>query len=531
MDWKQAATALSPLLAYTDRESATGEGGILDEIFRRVPEAGRFAVEFGQRSTTGATVSGLLRKRGWSALFMDLQAPEKPTEQVLDNGARIRLAREQIGPSNLSALFERHAVPADLDCLVIDIDGLDYWAWSALDERYRPSLVVAEFNAHVDPRVQATLRPDPDWRYVRTRDYGASYAALCALARRKGYRLIHVHGCWNLHFLRADIPWPAELGVKQPLTVEEFRLLTDTEPAFDQLHRAKGRPTWFAAAPPDVSRPPWQLLPDEVPRQRVRLYELEFEVLGAGHDPVWYQQRKTYEERQSLLYPLLAAEGFERFVDIGANVGLVSMLARRAHPALKVLAIEADPRLAALARRNFAAHGLDDVVLVNAAAGDRDLPAASFALNPGSSLDNRVKHTAWPTVHVPMHRLDGLLARTGFDQGRTFFKVDTQGFELQVLRGLEGLLIARDDWLLKMEFAPDWLRSQGTDPLLLLDHLMLRYEVAEYPERIPFGTPSTDALFASPLRVAEQHRFLEHVQALNGRGLGWVDLVLRPRPR
>lgn len=530
MEWMAAATALSPLLAFADRTSATGEGGILAEIFRQVPAQARFAVEFGQRGAEGATVSGLIQAQGWHALFMDVMGPESPLEHRLDNGARVRRVRERVGPDNLSALFDRHAVPADLDCLVIDIDGIDYWAWASLDERFRPSLVVVEFNAHVHPRVQATLAPDPDWTYARTRDYGASYAALCTLAQRKGYRLIHVHGCWNLHFLRADIAWPAEATVKQPLSDEEFALLTDPVQSFAQLHRGGGRPSWFDAPPPDVSLPPWRLLPEEAPRQRVQLYDLAFEVLGTAQDPGWYQQRKTFEEKASLLYPLLAAEGFERFVDVGANVGLVSLLARRANPGVQLLAIEADPRLAALARRNFRVHGLADAVLVNAAAGDRDADAVAFALNPGSSLDNRVVHGKWPSVHVPMRRLDGLLHRLGFDRGRTFFKIDTQGYELQVLRGLENVLTARDDWLLKMEFAPDWLRSQGTDPLLLLDHVMLRYEVAEFPERIAFGTPSTAALFAHPLGVADRHRFVAHVQSLNKNGLGWVDLVLRPRP-
>jgi len=170
------------------------------------------------------------------------------------------------------------------------------------------------------------------------------------------------------------------------------------------------------------------------------------------------------------------------------------------------------------------------VELFNAAAGDCDEPAVAFSQNPGSSLDNRVVHGKWPQVHVPMRRIDGVLHRLAFEAGPTFFKVDTQGYELQVLRGLEGFLTSRSDWVLKMEFAPDWLRSQGTDPLLLLDYLMLRYEMVEYPERIVFGTPSISSLFAFPLKWRKQREFLAHVEAQNKGGQGWVDLLLRPRP-
>ncbi len=529
MDWKKAASALTPLLAHADGASDTGEDGVLAEIFRHVPAKAGFAVELGPHDARAATVSARVLAEGWRALYVNAPEAETLADQPQGIVARVRQVRERVSPDQLTALLERHDVPADLDCLVIGIGGSGFWAWASLGDRYRPSLVVIAFSPRVHPRVQATPAPDLGWNDARAKGQGASYAALCALAQRKGYRLIHVHGCWSLYFLRDDIAWPAALTVKQPLSDEEFARLTDPVSCFAQLRRGGAVPGAADEPAPDVSRSPWQLLPDEAPRQRVQLYDLAFEVLGNAHDPGWYQQRKTFEEKASLLYPLLAAEGFEQFVDVGANVGMVSLLARRANPALRVLAIEADPRLAALARRNFRAHGLDDAVLVNATAGDRDADAVPFSLNPNSSLDNRVVYGQWPNVHVPMRRLDGLLRRLGLDHGRTFFKIDTQGFELNVLRGLESVLTSRRDWLLKMEFAPDWLRSQGTDPLLLLDHLMLRYEVAEFPERIAFGTPSTAALFAHRLGVADQHRFLAHVQSLNKGGLGWVDLVLRPR--
>ena len=113
---------------------------------------------------------------------------------------------------------------------------------------------------------------------------------------------------------------------------------------------------------------------------------------------------------------------------------------------------------------------------------------------------------------------------TGHDRRNT-----QQGFELHVLRGLEPWLLSRADWLLKMEFAPDWLRSQGTDPRSVLDHLQSRYDFIEFPERIPYGTPSTASLFAYPLQVCDHRAFIEYVVSLNKAGTGWVDLLVRPR--
>jgi FkbM family methyltransferase len=530
VNWKQQAEALSPLLRFADETSSNGESGVLQKIFDSIPPGPGFGVEFGQRSFEGGTLGALVKQRGWSALFMDAQAPEGVARRQQEGGGEITLARERVTCSNLPGLLARYGVPSEFDCLVIDIDGLDYWAWNSLDTAWRPRVVVIEFNAHIDFRLVATLGPDDGWSYCQTRDYGASWAALVALGARKGYRPIHVHGIWNIHFLRSDIPWPEELSLKQLLSVEEFALLTSTSGSFSQLSRPGTRPSWFDAPPPEPSRSPWVLMPDEAPAKPVEVHDLVFEVFAEGHDANWYQQRKIFEERTSLLYPLLAAEGFTECVDIGANIGFVSLLVSQAVPNIRVLAVEADPRLAAIARRNFARAGLHNAVLVNAIAGDADIPATSFSLNPGSTLDNRVSFPRWPTVNIPARRAAHIIERSGLGTGGPMFiKIDTQGYELQVLRGLEPLLQRHRQWLLKMEFAPDWLRSQGTDPLAILDHLQLRYEIVEFPERIVFGTPSTAALFAQPLRVADHNAFLAHVVSLNRNGTGWVDLLVRPK--
>lgn len=145
--------------------------------------------------------------------------------------------------------------------------------------------------------------------------------------------------------------------------------------------------------------------------------------------------------------------------------------------------------------------------------------------------------------HPPRSRADGGNAgsdnRGGFqgnppnlrgDRERLFIKIDTQGFEENVLKGLDPYLSRRGDWAIKMEFAPQWLESQGSDPAALLRDLVGRYEVAEFPERIVYGTPTFDALFAHPLRPEQTGPFLAYVRNLNSLDRGWVDLLVRPRP-
>jgi len=529
MDWKTHVAAISPLFSFAEHGTWGGEGGVLRRIFQSLPARARFGVEFGQRTIGTGTLAGLLRSRGWGALYMDVEATAERQTRVSGPGQSITLVREKVLPSTINALFEKHGVPEDLDVLVIDIDSLDYWVWQALSARWAPSLVVIEYNAHVPWGVQASIAPDEGWSYQRTRDYGASFEALRGLAAGKGYRLIHVHGPWNLYFLKNDIDFPTELCIKPDLTADDFPVLTDTEAFYDAYCGDAKRPSWFDAPPPDVSRAPWQLLAPPSKTSRVEIAGLRVEVLADKHDLTWYQQRKVFEESVSPMYRFLREEGFGRFVDVGANVGFISMLALRAVPGVEIIAIEADPTLAALIRANFAANALVGPTLVNAVVGERSLTSTGFSLNPNSSLDNRVVMAKWAQVRLPMISLDDLLANQA-PVGRTFIKIDTQGFELPILRGLEQFLSGEDGWLLKMEFAPDWLRSQGHDPLAVLDHLQQRYEFAEFPERITFDTPGFDALFTTIIAAHRHADFLAYVVSLNKGGKGWVDLIVRPRP-
>lgn len=246
-----------------------------------------------------------------------------------------------------------------------------------------------------------------------------------------------------------------------------------------------------------------------------------------GQDLRWYQQRKTHEEAASLLYPLIKQAGFRQFLDVGSNYGFVAMLAAR--QGLRVVCIEADPRLIPYIEGNFARNDLPAVPILHAAAGRESGGCVEFSLNPNTTLDNRVEMGAWSRVRVPRVRLDDVVVAQGLDTEPLFIKIDTQGYEEHVLDGLSELMSERDDWMIKMEFAPDWLRSQGTDAVGLLRRLAERFDVAEAPERIPYNTPSLDVLFACRIAPEQAKPFLDYVVSLNARGLGWVDLLVRPK--
>ncbi|MEO6172764.1 MAG: FkbM family methyltransferase [Arenimonas sp.] len=261
--------------------------------------------------------------------------------------------------------------------------------------------------------------------------------------------------------------------------------------------------------------------------QLITIDDININVINNPNDAKWYAQRQVFEEKASFLYKLLGSEQYLNFVDVGANYGFISLIAKRHNPNLNMLVIEADTRLCGLIEQNFTINAIKAPVIINAIAGAETIQDSSFSINPSGTLDNRVHMPAWEKISVPTVRVSDLIERY-LPHGKTFIKIDTQGFEREVLKGLYPFLCSNNNWTIKMEFAPNWLKSQNTDPLELLTYLGREFEIAEMPARIRFNTPTIASLFDKKLSPIQFPAFLNYVTSLNRSSLGWVDLLVRP---
>ncbi len=119
--------------------------------------------------------------------------------------SRIGTVCAKVNAKNIDALLEQAGAPAEPDVLAIDVDGQDYWIWEGI-ERYRPRVVVIEYNSTLDPR-RRLVQPDDPYGTWDGSDYGgASLGALRVLGERKGYRLVHTELTGlNAFFVRGDL--------------------------------------------------------------------------------------------------------------------------------------------------------------------------------------------------------------------------------------------------------------------------------------------------------------------------------------
>jgi FkbM family methyltransferase len=155
--------------------------------------------------------------------------------------------------------------------------------------------------------------------------------------------------------------------------------------------------------------------------------------------------------------------------DLGAHQGMVALvLADLVGPSGTVIAVEAERHNAAVARRNVALNGAENITIIHAAAAAE---CGSVRLTEG--LNGMVEPGAgFGTVEVPAVTVDSLSAQHG---APNVILIDVEGFELEVLKGArETLLGARPTLSVevhvggKLEQAGgtgqevlDWLRTEG----------------------------------------------------------------------
>jgi hypothetical protein len=188
------------LLEYgRDVYSQTGIDGIVEKILELLQPNDRWCVEFG--AWDGKYLNNtrhLIEAKGFSSVlveadrhrFRDLQRNYSHRGNVITVNRFVGFSEDD----NLDHILTATPIPYDFDFLSIDIDGNDYHAWKAVS-KYRPKVVVIEFNPTIPTHIRFVQPPDPSI------NQGASLLSLVELGKAKGYELVSVLP-FNAFFVR-----------------------------------------------------------------------------------------------------------------------------------------------------------------------------------------------------------------------------------------------------------------------------------------------------------------------------------------
>jgi hypothetical protein len=195
--------------------SQADEDGILHFLFSVAGTTDRRVVEIGSATVEGSNTANLILHHGWTGLLID--ADEAKAERLrrfyeFCPATRLyppKVVARRVTVDNVNEVLETHGFRGDIDLFCLDIDGVDYWVWKAL-EVVRPRVVVVEYQCVWGPDRAVTVPYRPDFKAECVGEFavysGASLAAFVKLGRAKGYRLV---GCqrygFNAFFVRSDV--------------------------------------------------------------------------------------------------------------------------------------------------------------------------------------------------------------------------------------------------------------------------------------------------------------------------------------
>jgi FkbM family methyltransferase len=137
------------------------------------------------------------------------------------------------------------------------------------------------------------------------------------------------------------------------------------------------------------------------------------------------------------------------FYDLGANIGLFSLLAARIVGGEgRVISFEPDPRSAARLRRNVEHNGFSQVIIVEAGVWSQTGFVGFAAADPSSpdrGTGKIVEDSGAPDTRIPCIALDDFIKTAPPPDG---VKCDVEGAEVEALRGARNLIQEFRPWIL-----------------------------------------------------------------------------------
>lgn len=194
--------------------SQRGEDGIIQYIINKIEIPNKIFVEFGVETYTESNTRFLLMNNNWSGLVLD--GSQKNIDFIKKDFIYwkydINAKQSFITKDNINELIKNYTQTKDIGLLSVDIDGNDYWVWEAIDV-IEPRIVICEYNSVFGAAKAVTVPYKND--FVRSKEhhselyFGASLAAFCQLAEKKGYDFIGTTSAGvNAYFVRKDLSAP-----------------------------------------------------------------------------------------------------------------------------------------------------------------------------------------------------------------------------------------------------------------------------------------------------------------------------------
>jgi hypothetical protein len=243
--------------------SQWGEDGIIQYLLRVLPVKNKRFIEFGAEDYQESNTRFLMINDNWSGLVIDGDKVNTDKIRLGEMGWKydLNVVEAFITRENINKLITDAGFNGDVGILSVDLDGNDYWVWDAID-CVNAEIVICEYNSRFGDERTVTIPYDP--KFLRAKAHyshlyaGASLAALCLLAKRKGYYFVGTSsGGNNAFFVRNDLKSPKlkPLTPKQGFTAGKFREARNKKGQLSYITAAEEQKILADLPVVDVSKP------------------------------------------------------------------------------------------------------------------------------------------------------------------------------------------------------------------------------------------------------------------------------------
>ena len=146
------------------------------------------------------------------------------------------------------------------------------------------------------------------------------------------------------------------------------------------------------------------------------------------------------------------------FIDVGANIGFVTLYAARLCGSGQVFSFEPNVKLVKRLRHMLDHNGITNVTLFPYAAGN-EIGEIGFTNGLHHGSNHVVADRAVAADVVPLRRVDDVL-EGHLPEGDVLIKLDVEGAEMMALSGMPNL-VRRPNTAFIVEMCDEWLRQNG----------------------------------------------------------------------
>lgn len=218
--YKEMARNGSPLPVFDEVQfrsfSQNGEDGILLYIFSIIGTTDKKCVEICAGDGIECNTANLIVNHGWIGLLVD------GDEKLVRRGREFYSRHPDtftwapsfrcswITRDSVNSIIHEAGVGGEIDLLSLDLDGMDYWIWEAIDA-IDPRVVVLEYQDICGPDRAITVPYSDDFQAKMCTKLGPNYGgaslkAFVQLAAKRGYRLVGVERYgFNAFFIKRGL--------------------------------------------------------------------------------------------------------------------------------------------------------------------------------------------------------------------------------------------------------------------------------------------------------------------------------------